>query len=168
MPATPETTRKAREAINKVLEGAAIARAVVDVGLSLAAFHEAMAGERELAASYARAQEIRADVLVDEALAAADSEDDPAKVRNRVDIRKWAAAKFNQRKFGERIDVNVQQSISIDVALGEAKQRLLRPVCDQLTVSDANTIDLPSVVDFGAGDAQSPGLPISHVPDIFS
>ncbi len=53
---------------------------------------------------YARAREERADWLADELLTIADTETDSAKARNRIDARKWAAAKLNPKRYAERVD----------------------------------------------------------------
>lgn len=52
---------------------------------------------------YARARDDQADTLADQILDIADTEEDPAKGRLRVDARKWVAAKLKPRKYGERI-----------------------------------------------------------------
>jgi len=52
---------------------------------------------------YAQAREAQADYLADELVTIADSDDDPAKVRNRVDARKWVAAKLRPRVYGDKL-----------------------------------------------------------------
>jgi hypothetical protein len=53
---------------------------------------------------YARAREDQADTLADEIVKIADTEDDPAKARVRVDARKWVAAKLKPKKYGDKVD----------------------------------------------------------------
>jgi hypothetical protein len=58
--------------------------------------------------SYARAREIQQDRAVDEIIEIADNDLDPQRARNRIDARKWRAAKLAPKKYGERLDMNVQ------------------------------------------------------------
>ncbi len=58
-------------------------------------------GERQ--AMYAQAREAQADYLADEIVAIADGAGDPARVRNRVDARKWVAAKLRPRVYGDKL-----------------------------------------------------------------
>jgi hypothetical protein len=162
----------AKRVIELVTEGQKLTEAVKQAGMTLTSFHAAISSERELGPAYARAQEIRADVLVDEAIEAADSNDDPAKARNKMNIRQWAASKYNSKRYGERIDLNINQQISIDGALSEAKRRVLRPVSDQLDVTDVEPHAPQALPAPGATDQQSvlPSIPqpADPEPDIFS
>lgn len=46
--------------------------------------------------------------------------------RMRIDTRKWLAAKYYPRMYGERLDVNTTETrISITAALAEAEQRMM-------------------------------------------
>ena len=56
---------------------------------------------------YARAREERADLLADEVITIADTEEDPNKARVRIDARKWWAAKVNPKSYGDKADLNV-------------------------------------------------------------
>jgi hypothetical protein len=78
---------------------------------------------------------------------------------------RWAASRRNSKKYGDRIDLNVTQTLDISGTLLEAKQRMLRPMRDQLGATDVQTIDLPSVAVLGASDSQS--LTPTE-PDIFA
>ena len=162
---------KVRRAIELVLDGLPLTKALIEVDLSMISFHEVLAGERELAANYARARELRADVLVEEAIDAADNDTDAARARNKMTIRQWAASKWNSKRYGERIDLNIQQSISINDALSEARLRILRPVSDQQHIEDAQVIDMPRIQASEPADKESvsaPAAPADPFPDIFS
>jgi len=54
---------------------------------------------------YARAREDQADWHADEIVAIADTETDAAKARNRIDARKWKAAKLKPKVYGDRVNV---------------------------------------------------------------
>lgn len=57
----------------------------------------------EFARLYARAREDRAELIADDVIAIADTEEDPNKARVRIDARKWAAAKLNPRTYSEKL-----------------------------------------------------------------
>ena len=146
-----------------------LTKALSAEGLTADKFHRAVSGDREMSLAYVRALEIRSDLLADEALDIADTEPDAAKARNRIEVRKWLASKHNTKRYGDRIDLNVTQTLDVAGTLQEARARLLRPVRDQLGVSDAQVIDTPRQIGSGAPvmqtvDAPRPG----DEPDIFS
>jgi hypothetical protein len=68
---------------------------------------------------YARAREDQADSHADEIIDIADNEmEDPNSRRVRIDARKWVAAKLKPKKYGERIDHNLQVNpISVNISL---------------------------------------------------
>jgi len=91
-----------------------------------------------LARRYAEAQAARADTLGERLISLADAPLPPglqgaelmAAVQMRrlqIDVRKFVAAKLNPKKWGERmqVDVEVDQRISITAALQEAERRVI-------------------------------------------
>lgn len=169
--ATRTKVERVEGVIQNLLDGKTLRKAIDGYFTDAKVFFDAIAGERELSLRYARALEFRGDLLVDEALEISDGDGDPAKVRNQVAIRQWLATKQASKRYGERIDLNVQQSISINDARAEALQRtrILRPVSDQQEIEDARS---PSVVLPLSLDSQSNSAPAAPpVPpeaDIFS
>ena len=148
--------------IDDVLAGSTLKNALRDRGLTAQAFARILQGDRTAAAAYARAAELRADLLADEIISIADGDEDPAKVRNQIQARQWLASKLNAKRYGDRIDLNVTQTVDIGATLAEARARLLRPANDQLDVVDVQAIDLSS--DSGARSSDKQSL----APDIFS
>lgn len=57
----------------------------------------------EFKEKYARARERQAERRAEEIILIADTEKDAAIARNRIDARKWAAAKLLPKKYGDRI-----------------------------------------------------------------
>jgi hypothetical protein len=80
------------------------------------------------AVKYARAQEARAELLVEEIIEIADEEVCPQTARNRIDARRWYASKMQPHKYGDRIDLNITKTIDISSALKEAKERIQLPI----------------------------------------
>lgn len=58
--------------------------------------------------------------MAEEILNIADNALDPHSAKNRIDARKWLAAKLYPEKFGDRIDLNFQGHISVKAALEDA------------------------------------------------
>ena len=56
--------------------------------------------------AYARAREDQQDTFVAQILDIADTETDPQRARNRIDARKWHAAKTAPRKYGEKLEID--------------------------------------------------------------
>ena len=148
--------------IDDVLAGSTLKNALRDRGLTAQAFARILQGDRTAAAAYARAAELRADLLADEIISIADSDEDPAKVRNQLTARQWLASKLNAKRYGDRIDLNVTQTVDIGATLAEARARLLRPARDHHGVIDVQSVDLSGGSDARSGDKQS------LAPDIFS
>lgn len=179
---SPSVIARANDAISLVEEGNTLKEALVKCNLKRDLFASALAGQRELSVRYARAREISADFLVDEALEVVRNEPDVGRAREIANMHRWAASKFNSKRYGDRIDLNVTQSLDISGTLLEAKQRMLRPMRDQLDVIDAQPLANTSVARLGASDNQSnePDIfaapapvevaqaPADDVPDIFS
>lgn len=143
-------------------DGETVKGACAKAGISVQMLHSILCSERELALSYARAMEIRSDVHADETIVIADTDPDPARARNRIQARQWSASKNNSKKYGDRVDLNVTQMISADAALTAAAQRL-RPVRDQLDVTDVQIIEQQALRAPEPTDTQSVAA-----PDIFS
>jgi hypothetical protein len=57
----------------------------------------------ELEAQYDRACEDRKDTFFDELIEIADTETDPQRARNRMDARKWAWARMDRKRFGDKV-----------------------------------------------------------------
>jgi hypothetical protein len=55
------------------------------------------------AEAYARAREAQQDTFAGQIIDIADTDDDPQRARNRIDARKWHAAKTAPRKYGDRV-----------------------------------------------------------------
>ena len=100
-----------------------------------------------LAAAYRQSQQDRADRLAEELLELCDAEmpeglDGPgrhawvAQLRVKIDTRKWVAAHLHSRAWGERIQVEVEQQISIKAALDAAEARVIEGVPYRQALAD--------------------------------
>ena len=128
----------------------------------MSGFHKWLGNDKKAAMAYSRAVELKADILADETIEIADNDEDSARARNRINARQWLAGKLN-RKYGERVDLNVIQTIDIGSTLAEARARML-PGSYQSSTTDAQVIDSIDVSGQRALDNQSKFLPANDVP----
>jgi hypothetical protein len=141
--------------IKAVFDGESVVDFLRDVGMEPQAFYETLKKNPELLDAYADAKRFRAEILANEIVHIADSEDDPQKARNRIQARQWFASKVSPRDWGDRMDINVTQTIDIGSALQDARARALRPVCDQRKELDSQVVDYVDVSPTGPADEQS-------------
>lgn len=73
-----------------------------------------VADHEDFAQMYARAREAQAHMAAAQIIEIADTESDAAKARNRIDARKWYAAKLNAKHYGEKIDVSGNLGVTLD------------------------------------------------------
>lgn len=126
------------------------------LGIAMQRFNEHKRSDKDLSAAYGRAMETRADYLAEQIIEIADTESDSSKARNQIDARKWFAAKVHPKQYGERVDLNVTQSIDISAALEEARARLLS-MRDQSNIIDAQAIDITNQKAVASSDCKSEG-----------
>ena len=161
-------TEKATIIIQGILAGGKLKDLLPVHGLSAWQFHQMLSRQKDLAASYARAREFVADLLVEEAIEAVDDPNrDPSQARNQMEIRRWIASKWHSRVYGERVDLNVTQTLSVTDALAEARSRISLPNSYQAPVIDAQLVDIPALCDSDASDSQSEDRPPAGPDSIF-
>jgi hypothetical protein len=74
-----------------------------------------MPENEEFRAMYTFAHKLQAGYLAGEMKDIADKTRDPQKARLQVDTRKWLAAKYDPKKYGDHVDVELSGSTSHDV-----------------------------------------------------
>jgi hypothetical protein len=141
--------------IKAVFEGESVVDFLRDVGLEPQTFYDTLKKYPDLQDAYADAKRFRAEILANEIVKIADTEDDPQKARNRIQARQWFASKVAPRDWGDRMDINITQTIDIGSALADARARALRPVCDQPEQAEAQVVDYVDVLPTGPADEQS-------------
>lgn len=153
----PEHLDKTRQVIDLIREGWTLTKALKEKDLVLKTFHNAISSVRELFQDYVTARKAAADILVDELVEIADREGlDPQRARNMLDTRKWIASKHNPQVYGERLEVNMNQSISISEALRDARARVPTIYQDAELIDDRPTLSIAP-----------PGEVAANLPDIF-
>lgn len=144
-----------KRAITEVAGGGNLFRYLKDIGLPNIRFYELVESIPVLSGEYARAKRARAEFVAQDIVEIADTEEDAQRARNRIQARQWYASKILPKEYGDRMDINVSQTIDIGSALAEARARVLRPVCDQSDIVDVQAVDLTGQNTVGASDKQS-------------
>jgi hypothetical protein len=138
-----ERLSKVDQAISASIE-LGIKRALEFVGISFTQFYKVISAYPDRHASYCRAKECRVDLLVDETIAIADTEANPFKARVRVEARQWLASKITPRVYGDRLDLNVTQTVDIRSALQSAKDRARIRTVENSQLAAPQSIDIQS------------------------
>jgi len=126
-----------------IFEGTSLVDALALEGMSAKLFYKGVNSTPELARSYAQAEQFRAEMYAKEIVEIADTEEDAAKARNRIQARQWLASKVLPKKYGDNLNINVEQKIDLIGALEEAKRRAalaMQPMCNLENVVDAEIL----------------------------
>lgn len=118
---------KVNAVISSIFDGLTLQKALKTHDCSASMFYKTLEKYPELQVNYAYAEKYNADVLAEEIISIADSEENYGKARNQIDARKWLAGKRAPKKYGDRIDVNVEGSIDLSAAIDAASKRIALP-----------------------------------------
>ena len=116
---------KGEEVCGHVADGMSLlmACAMVD-GVSRPTFYRWMRESEELRDTYARAREERADLIADECIEIADGADpltdNPALIKQRIDARKWHAAKLAPKTYGDKIEHDHGTGLTVTINNADA------------------------------------------------
>lgn len=133
--------RRAEMVIEGVAEGAVLRAALECAGMTGYAFNKIVRGNSALGAAYALAQEMRADLYAGEIVSLADGDGDPAKVRNQIGARQWVASKQAHRRYGDRVEVSMTETVSLLAAVSAGRARMLPPG-DPSLIEDVQVIEM--------------------------
>ena len=136
---SPEQKAKAcEEILDRVAKGASllsICKNGDDWIPSESTFRMWCDNDADLSARYARAREVRADVIFEECLTIADSQEGDmiaidgvqqvnhdviARARLRIDTRRWMLGKMQPKVYGDKLDVNHGGGITVNIPQGDA------------------------------------------------
>lgn len=97
------TQKLADEICELIVEGRSL-RSICKQGdmPALSTVFKWLAEKPEFSDQYARAKDEQAEILADEIIQIADTEDDAQKARVKIDARKWVASKLKPKKYGDR------------------------------------------------------------------
>ena len=94
---------------------------------------------------------------------------DVQRARLLVDVIKWRASKLHAQQYGDKLDVTIDQRVSVTTARTMAMARVLRPISDPVDTTDATDVAIAGVLTDGRIDKESQRpVSSSDAPDIFS
>lgn len=120
---------KVKAVITDMFKGISIGKSTERHDISREIFFKVLLQYPDLQSNYECAQQAKAELFAEEVVDISDEEENPMKAKNRIDARKWYAAVMKPKKFAERIDLNITETIDIRGALEEARSRTLLPIC---------------------------------------
>jgi hypothetical protein len=135
-----EQRARVQRVIDLIFKGGGLSAALEEIQMDHKTFCQVLDNTPSLSQSYGRARQFKADLMADDIVVIADTEQDPIKGRNRIDARRWLASKLKPSEYADRLDVNLNQTIDIGQALTDARNRALPP-------SDLNQVQLPQTLD---------------------
>ncbi len=115
---------------------------------SYSTFNKWILRDGNLFKEYARARQMQADYYADETVEIADGDPNIARARNRMDARRWHAAKLAPRKYGDRINNEINANITstnvkIDVSAipEKAREQLRKALVEQMKSADPKLLE---------------------------
>ena len=131
--------------LNAIYEGHTLEKTLKLHGVGRKAFRDYLSENLAREGEYMRARveswHLRVDRMED---IAADASIDPGRARNMIDVTKWGASRIVPAVYGDRIDVNLQQTVDIGPGLLAARERLLS-IRDQSNEVESQVIDITNV-----------------------
>lgn len=112
------------EAIKLALQGTHIKDIAEGIFVDVMFFWKARQNDPSFDNAFAQARQEGLELLADDLMTIADDETkDVLRQRLKSDNYKWLLSKRNPKIYGDRIDLNVNQTVDIGAALKEAKER---------------------------------------------
>jgi len=138
--------------------GVPLARACRAQGITSPHVYQKLRDDPRWSAAWPAARELHAAAIVEQAVEVADLDPDPARARNRMHARHWMACRVARDSWGDRVDVAIDQRVSIVAALAAAEGRV-RPIRDLGHVIDVEIADVPGPPALTATDNETAELP---------
>jgi len=96
-----------------VAQGMTLQNAVKIAGTSFTDFYREKDKNEHLRESYARARLDQADVFADQIVEISDTDLDPQRAKNRIEARKWTAAKLRPDRYADIKNINLSGDIGL-------------------------------------------------------
>ncbi len=135
--------------IDELSNGKALTQICKDPDMpSYSTFQKWILRDGGLFKEYARARQLQADYYADETVEIADSDPNIARARNRMDARRWHASKLAPRKYGERINQELNASITtttmkinVQQIPEKAREQLRKALVEQMRQADPKLLE---------------------------
>jgi hypothetical protein len=156
MPFTPELGARACEL---AADGKLMMEMAKELGVSTTTVNKWRLANPVFARAFEVARDAGIDALVDTLLDIAKTESDVYRARLIGDHIKWIAERRARRRYGQQVDINLNERIELGITLIEARKRTLLPGCDQTQLQDAQDAEYVALPLARATDTQSVALP---------
>ena len=121
------TDEQKAKAIEMAVEGESLTRITKELCLSANAFWRARKSDPVFQKTFERARREGLEHIADGLLTITDEEPDVYRARLKSDNAKWLLSKRKPEVYGDRVEVNVNQTVDIRSALDTARQRAKLP-----------------------------------------
>lgn len=147
-------------AIATYQEGGTVQAALKHHRISWAQFYKCLKENSDVETEYRKVQTNRADMYVDSLEDVPTEVEDVRRARVKLDALMAKAKFYDRARFGDKVDVNVNGTVSISGALEAAKSRALPPPRNLGKVIEGQCIELNSIPQGGAPDKVSGARPV--------
>lgn len=134
------------KALALALEGKTISKITAELGITRQSLWDYRNANIPFSDNFARALAEGMEELADSLLDIVDLQPDVQKAKVQSDNIKFILSKRKPQVYGDRVDINVKQTIDIGGALREARQRAMLPLSDSATDPIAQAIDVTSTI----------------------
>ncbi len=149
LPRIKRSPELANQIIALVADGKSIRQISESLKISPWFVNEWLRTDADFQNNYARAKQQMADAMFDEIVALADTEglttDEITQLRIRVDVRKWALAHLNAKKYGDRPnELHLEQHVHNHVSAEQQQewQRRRLESLERMRLTNATVIDV--------------------------
>ena len=123
------------EILSAIATGQLIKDIVVKVGININTLYLWTAKDPSFHSKITQARQFACDLLAEQLLTIPDTYDDVNKARLKCDSIKWYLSKIHSAQYGDRMELNINQVVSITDALSEARNRS-REVFETAVISE--------------------------------
>jgi hypothetical protein len=155
------TNKQKKAAIRMAIEGRTLQQIHEELGCTCEAFYRLRQRDPAFAATFAAARGEGLELIADSLLTITETEPDVYRARVKSENIRWILSKRKPTTYGDKIDINVTQTVDIGAALIEAKSRAVRSIGDQSQIIDAEVAEMPKEIAQRATDSKSVAVPIS-------
>ena len=134
-------TERAALICARIADGKSARSACTEAGIDLVTHYRWQREHPEYAQQVSRAKDDQADTFVDDMILMADSEEDVARAKLKIDARKWVASKFKPKAYGDKLQVDQTTRIE-DHSAEEIKEALQQ----KLKALQAQGIDVGALI----------------------
>lgn len=175
MPSGGQNKKRSKEndeVISQLLsEGKSLSEAAAAVGVTVGTLAHWRLQDADFDNLCSRAQNVGFEVQADSLMTIPEQIQDVQRARLKSENIRWLLARRAAHKYGDRLEVNLNQTVDIKGALDAARARALPP-CDLSKVIEAEARRIIETTAQSATDQESEGLPectlIEDLPDVFS